>query len=249
MKKTRRKGDAETRSAARALFALVSPLVPKLHLGTPFTRQLHCRPPRVQQAPAVSPLPSCLRAFLPSCGIFGAWLLTAVPARAQSPAPTPELAPIAPPVYVFPYPPWMVAAAAVAAIAVLGALAWAVVRRVRNRPVPPPPTPRQRALAALEALRLRAEHTEPYPFSIEVSDALRRFVSEEFRVRATQQTSPEFLAAAAASPQFSEAGRALLAAFLEKADLIKFARVAASSKDSGQLLEEARRFVEGGAAR
>jgi len=35
---------------------------------------------------------------------------------------------------------------------------------------------------------------------------------------------------------------------LEKADLIKFARVAAGSADSEQLLEEARRFVEGGAA-
>ena len=67
-------------------------------------------------------------------------------------------------------------------------------------------------------------------------------------MRATQQTSPEFLAAAAASPRFSEADKTLLAAFLDKADLIKFARVHATASDSEQLLEQARRFVEGGSA-
>ncbi|MEI8235412.1 MAG: DUF4381 family protein [Verrucomicrobiota bacterium] len=167
------------------------------------------------------------------------------PGRAAAP-PAPELAPLAPPVYVFPYPMWMVVTAGVAALLVLGALVWGIVHWVKNRPQPPPPTPRERALAALERLRGGLAGTEPYPFSIAVSDVLRSFVSEAFHVRATQQTSPEFLAAAAASPRFSEADKTLLAAFLEKADLIKFARVAASAADSERLLEEARRFVEGG---
>ena len=202
-----------------------------------------------------SPLPSCLRAFAPSCEILGALLLMGAASYAQiglpqqgqaAPAPTPELAPLAPPVYVFPYPLWMVATAGVVALLVLGAIVWAVVHYVQNRPLPPPPTPRERALAALERLRDGAANAEPYPFSIAVSDVLRGFVSEEFQVRATQQTSPEFLAAAAASRRFSEADKALLAAFLEKADLIKFARMAASTADSEQLLDEARRFVEGG---
>ena len=131
---------------------------------------------------------------------------------------------------------------------VIAAIAWAVVRHRRNRPQPAPPTPRELALAALERLRGRLAELEPYPFSIEVSDVLRGFVASEFRVRATRQTSAEFLAAAAATPRFSEADKALLAAFLDKADLIKFARVAATAADSGQLLEQARRFVEGGNA-
>ena len=166
----------------------------------------------------------------------------------QMPAPTPppELAPIAPPVPVFPYPAWMVILAVVLLLVILGTVAWFVIRRIRNRPQPPPPTARELALAALAKLRDRITVVEPYPFSIEVSDVLRLFVTREFLVVATNQTSPEFLAAAARSPRFSEADKALLAAFLEKADLIKFARVHATAADSEQLLEQAVRFVEGG---
>jgi hypothetical protein len=198
---------------------------------------------------------SRLRAFVPSCEILLALLLTSsaqaqitLPQQPGAPAasPTPELAPIAPPVPVFPYPTWMVATAAVLAVILLGVILWLIVRAIHNRPLPPPPTPRQKARAALENLRARIAQTEPYPFSVEVSDALRAFVTEEFQVRATRQTSSEFLIAASSSPRFSEADKALLAAFLEKADLIKFARLAATSADSEQLLEQACRFVEGG---
>lgn len=165
---------------------------------------------------------------------------------AAQPSATPVLAPIAPPVPVFPYPIWMVAVAVAMAVLLIAGIVWAIVHHIKNRPLPPPPSPRQKARAALEALRERIGKTEPYPFSVEVSGVLRCFVSDEFKVRATQQTSPEFLAAAAATSRFSEADKALLAAFLEKADLIKFARLAASSADSEQLLEQACRFVEGG---
>ena len=184
--------------------------------------------------------------------VLSAHAQLAMPSGPASPqpaaSPAPDLAPIAPPVYVFPYPPWMVATVAVVALLIVATIIWAVVRHIKNRPQPPPPTPRELALAALERLRNQIEHTESYPFSIEVSDVLRGYVEGEFRVRATQQTSPEFLAATSASPRFSEADKALLAAFLEKADLIKFARLAAGTADSEQLLEEACRFVEGGAA-
>ena len=201
---------------------------------------------------------SRLRAFAPSREILSALLLTSAAAQAQitlpqapsgpAPSATPALAPIAPPVPVFPYPMWMGAVAVATALLVVGVLAWAIVHHLSHRPAPPPPTPRQKARAALEKLREQIGRTEPYPFSIEVSNALREFVSEEFKVRATRQTSPEFLAAASASPLFSAGDKTLLAAFLEKADLIKFARLAASSTDSEQLLEQAHRFVEGGRA-
>lgn len=169
-------------------------------------------------------------------------------APAAAPSPTPDVAPIAPPVPVFPYPAWMVATAVIAALLVIAAVVWAVVRHIQNRPQPPPPTPREIALAELERLQARIAELDPYPFGIEVSGVLRTFVVGEFRVAATRQTSPEFLAAAATSPRFSESDKSLLAAFLDKVDLIKFARAQASAADSEQLLEQARRFVKGGAA-
>ncbi|MEI6352012.1 MAG: DUF4381 family protein [Verrucomicrobiota bacterium] len=172
----------------------------------------------------------------------------ALPLQAPAPAasPTPqEIQPIAPPIPVFPYPMWMVVVAAVLAVLALGAIIWAVVHHIKNRPQPPPPTAREIALSSLTKLRGRITEVAPHPFSIEVSDVLRTFITHEFRLSATRQTSPEFLAAASASPRFSEADKTLLATFLEKSDLIKFARMEASTADSEQLLDQAVRFVEG----
>ena len=65
---------------------------------------------------------------------------------------------------------------------------------------------------------------DPYAFSIQVSDILRQYVSAQYHLHATEQTSPEFLADAAKSPHFTGADKQLLADFLEHCDLIKFAR-------------------------
>jgi hypothetical protein len=162
-----------------------------------------------------------------------------------APAP-PEIRDIAPPVDVFPYPTWMVVVAALLAALVLGALIYAIVRRMRNRPPPLPPSPQSIALRELRALQQRVKQTAPYEFSIAVSDVLRRYVSAGYRVHAVEQTSPEFLAAIAHSVKFSEPERQQLADFLERCDLIKFARIDADSGDSERLIDSAFRFVEGG---
>lgn len=174
-------------------------------------------------------------------------LLTAAgSALAQQPDALPEPRPLAPPVAIPAYPLWMIVAAAVAALLLVGMMVWGVIRWYRSRPAPPPPTPRERAIAALERLRARVNAVEPYPFSIEVSDELRIYITNQYHISATQRTSPEFLEAVAGRPEFSENDRALLAAFLEKADLIKFARVHATTADSERLLEQATLFVKGG---
>ena len=162
---------------------------------------------------------------------------------------TPEssLKDIAPPVDVFPYPAWMVALACAGAALLLALIIWALVRWWRNRPAPPPPTPREIALAALAKASEQISRMEPYNFSILVSNILRTFVSAEYRLHATEQTSPEFLASIAESVRFSASDKSLLAAFLEKCDLIKFARVDASQGDSSALLEQASNFVRGAA--
>ena len=53
----------------------------------------------------------------------------------------------------------------------------------------------------------------PYQFSIRVSDILRRYVTQQYGVPATRQTSVEFLAAAAKAPSFSADDKSLLEDF------------------------------------
>jgi hypothetical protein len=102
-------------------------------------------------------------------------------------------------------------------------------------------------LRELEKLRARARETEPYLFSVAVSDVLRTFISNaKFRLPATRQTSPEFLAAISGSELFSADDRSLLGHFLEKCDLIKFARMQATATDNMDLVESALAFVQGG---
>ncbi len=146
-----------------------------------------------------------------------------------------------------PIPPWLIATLAAAALLVIIAAALLIRRWIRNRPTPPPPTPRAIALRELEGLRAQVNSLDPYAFSIAVSDVLRSYIGAQFGLHAPQQTSPEFLAAISNSPRFSDSDRRLLAEFLERCDLIKFARIDADTRDSGRLIESAMSFVRGGA--
>ena len=179
-------------------------------------------------------------------------MIAALIAVLSTPAPgTPEpveIKDIAPPVDVFPYPLWMVLAAAGIALAVLSLIAWLLVSWLRSRPAPPPPTPRAVALRELEKLRGQVQTSEPYAFSFPVSDVLRTYIGAQYRLHAREQTSPEFLATISNSPKFTDADRSLLAGFLEHCDMIKFARIDATADDSAKLLESAVAFVQGGRA-
>jgi len=168
-------------------------------------------------------------------------------AQAAPIATPPPIRDIVPPVYVFPYPMWMVYTAGAVALVFIGVAVWLLIRWWRRRPAPPPPTPAQIALAALEKARAQIHTLDPYAFSILVSDILRQYVSTQHQLRATQQTSPEFLASISDLPVFTEAVKKQLAEFLEKCDLIKFAHVSATSDDSAALLEQAIRFAKGDA--
>ena len=175
-------------------------------------------------------------------------ILAAFTQQPAAPPTQPELPPIkdiAPPIDVFPWPTWMVVCAIVIALAVLAGIVTLIVIKMRNRPVPPPPTPREIALRELEALRAQVDKQPPYDFSIAVSGVLRTYIGAQYRLHAREQTSPEFLAAISRSVKFSENEKLLLGRFLERCDLIKFARIAASSEDSGQLLGDAIAFAQG----
>jgi hypothetical protein len=151
---------------------------------------------------------------------------------------------IAPPVDYSLIPPWLVFVIAFVVLSLLGLTVWWFMRR--QRPQSPPKQPREIALGELEQIRWDMEKVSPYQFSIRVSDILRRYVTQQYGVPATRQTSIEFLTAAAKAPSFSADDKSLLEDFLNRCDLIKFAKYEATVSDSELLLEEAIRFVEGG---
>jgi hypothetical protein len=151
---------------------------------------------------------------------------------------------IVPPVDYSLIPPWLVFVIAFIVLSLLGLVVWWFMRR--KKPEPPPKPAREIALAELEQIRWEIEKVSPYQFSIRVSDILRRYVAQQYGLPATRQTSIEFLTAAAKAPSFSADDKSLLEDFLNRCDLIKFAKYEATVSDSELLLEEAIRFVEGG---
>ena len=155
-----------------------------------------------------------------------------------------ELHDIAPPVEYSLVPTWVIFAGSFVALAVLGLIGWWIVRHLRR--AKPEQTPQARALELLQRARGEINALTPYQFSIRVSDILRRYVTEQYQLPLTRQTSVEFLESLAKTSTFSEEDRALLGDFLSRCDLIKFARYDATIADSELLIEEATRFVRGG---
>jgi hypothetical protein len=141
-------------------------------------------------------------------------------------------------------PPWVIVCLGLVGLILLGLIVWWI-RRRWQRPKPQL-SPRERTLELLDRISREIDTLPPYQFSIRVSDILRRYVTEQYDLPVTRQTSVEFLNALAQASPFSEDEKSLLEDFLNRCDLIKFARYDATKEDSRLLLEEATRFVQGG---
>lgn len=150
---------------------------------------------------------------------------------------------IAPPVDYSFIPTWLIFLASFVGLSVIGLIIWWFKRK--PRPALPPKLPREVALEELERMSGDIETMNPYQFSICVSDVLRRYVTNQYALPVTRQTSVEFLTKLAKSSPFSANEKSLLEDFLNRCDLIKFARYEATAADSRLLLEEATRFVRG----
>jgi hypothetical protein len=151
---------------------------------------------------------------------------------------------IAPPVDYSLIPPWLIFIGVFAALSLLGLGAWWLSRKRESSS--PPKLPREIAFEELERIKYEIQRIGPYELSIRVSDILRRYVTHQYGLPATRQTSIEFLTALAKASPFSADEKSLLEDFLNRCDLIKFARYEATSTDSQLLLDEAIRFVKGG---
>jgi len=150
---------------------------------------------------------------------------------------------IAPPIDYSFVPAWLVFLASFIGLCLVGLIIWLFTRK--RKLAEPPKLPRDIALEELELVASETETANPYQFSIRVSDILRRYVTNQYALPATRQTSVEFLTALSKSSVFSTTEKSLLEDFLNRCDLIKFARYEATSADSRLLLEEATGFVKG----
>jgi hypothetical protein len=168
---------------------------------------------------------------------------------ALMPAATPEppqLKDIVPPQPYFIPANYLWLAGGIIALLAAAYLAWRCFRRFIAKP-PPRPNPRQAAAARLRELLRRAPEMDARLFGTEVCDVLRVFIGEQYRLHPERQTSAEFLASIAGSTHFTPRDHALLAAFLEQCDLLKFARHDAALPAKERLIEQATEFVEGSA--
>ena len=130
---------------------------------------------------------------------------------------------------------WYAGASAIAA----GVLAALVIYTRRRRPIAPP---HERALRALEEAATMFEG-DPRQFSFAVSEIVRRYVEEAFRVRASHRTTEELLADLMLDRSPVALHRTALGEFLRYCDLAKFAGWSLSPADRMAVLVSAETFV------
>jgi Domain of unknown function (DUF4381) len=154
-------------------------------------------------------------------------------------APAEDIVDIRPPIHIAAPFPWLVWG--VGALLVFGVSAG--VWKLRRR--------RQRRKLAYEIALERLENTRPLmresnaePFSLAVSEIVRRFIEEVLPVRAAHRTTDEFLRDLTSLSYLPLAQhRDSLADFLRHCDLAKFARWSLTVSQMDAMLESARAFV------
>jgi hypothetical protein len=76
-----------------------------------------------------------------------------------------------------------------------------------------------------------------------LSDIVRRYLEDRFRLRAPEMTTEEFLLVTSRDGRLAAGHRRLLGDFLTESDLVKFARHVPTLSDGERAFEAARRFV------
>ena len=139
---------------------------------------------------------------------------------------------------------------ALLAAAALAAL-WPLLRRARRALRERTLSPEERA--RLELGRLLAEgllaQGRVKRFYYGLTGVVRRYFERAHALRATRQTTQEFLAGLAAEPSVGQDSRDALAAFLAAADRVKFADVAGSAAEAEAAAGAARALIEADAER
>jgi hypothetical protein len=144
-------------------------------------------------------------------------------------------------------PPWWVWVLLVFAVAAVVIVVWLVLKK-RRQEAKEIFVPRQNAVEEarerLEAARKLMLAGEIEAFYVAVSDAVRQYIERQFRLRAAEQTTEEFLQDMTRSQRLRPTHKELLAEFLTQCDLVKFARFRPGPKEMEAALAAATRFVD-----
>ena len=136
---------------------------------------------------------------------------------------------------------WLWALLAVVVIVVV-ALWWRSRRKPANVSTPVVQlSPLEIALAALQ--RLREDNPAVEVFYTRLSDIVRHYLEDQFRLRAPERTTEEFLYEVSRDGVLSAEHKDLLGAFLQESDLVKFARHRPGREDMDRAFGAAEKFV------
>jgi hypothetical protein len=131
----------------------------------------------------------------------------------------------------------------VALLLTLAWLAWRRYRRERRRPPPAVVIPPYRR--ALERLRAALDLLhDPHRFVVVISDTLRVYLEERFNLHAPERTTEEFLTEVRSGQLLTPLQQQLMAVFLTRCDLVKFARYEPGEPELRELYDAAVRLVE-----
>ena len=158
---------------------------------------------------------------------------------------TADLLDIAEPVDV-PVPWWWWALGMLLLALAAGAAVWWWKRRKEQLAVPRVVPPHEVALAALDSLLtegLLASGAVEL-FYLRLSDIVRHYIEDQFSLRAPEQTTEEFLAAMSSGPQIRRDHQTLLREFLQRADMVKFAKFVPAADETGGAVDAARLFIK-----
>ena len=138
-----------------------------------------------------------------------------------------------------------ICAAALAGLALLLVLAYLVFNKVRTAVRVHRMSPIERALYELDKLLRKGLPGRGLykDFYVELTMVVRRYIERQYGVRAPNLTTDEFLRAAGANAAFTQASIAELKAFLQSADLVKFAGLEATPEMADGATGKARSYL------
>lgn len=136
---------------------------------------------------------------------------------------------------------WLWVAVAVMAIAAVAVWLWKRRKPTAATETAAPPSAFEVALAALQ--RLRNDNPPVEEFYTRLSDIVRRYLEDQFGLRAPERTTEEFLYEVSSDGTLLPKHKELLGMFLKEADLVKFARFRPGSDDMQRAFAAAEEFV------